>query len=377
MSDIYFKNYNKKNNHDTGKIPLTRTEKDFQDRINDERYNEIVRRQKRNAEYDDEYTPKSKARQNSERTAPFPDSHEKKKKKKRGCGCGTFIIAMLLIIAILSVGCFGYVYSLCSKVNYVKPESYSAAYDPDYYNVLLIGCDKYDGTAQRSDSMILVSIDKTTQKIKFTSFMRDMWVSIPGYESGRLNAAYAYGGAELLMETISTNFGININGYVTVDFEMFKQVIDGLGGVTVDITEKEANFINRTSHAEVHAGENLLDGDYALIYCRIRYLDSDFNRTQRQRKVMTSILKKMASQNPIKSISVMKSVLPLVTSGISPFTLTIKAFGALKYIQYETDQLRLPIDGGYTNQYINGQDVLVPDKQANAEALQNFIYESN
>lgn len=375
MGDIYFKNYNKRNKA-TGEIPITRSEKEFQDRINNERYNEIVRRQNQNAHRNDEYYDgETDYSRKSRQVSPTPQA-PKKKKKKKGCGCGTMLLILILIIAILPVGCFGYVYSLCRETDYVKTESYSA-YDPDHYNVLLIGCDKSDGTSQRSDSMILVSIDKSAQKIKFVSFMRDLWVKIPGYDSGRLNAAYSYGGAELLMKTINTNFSIGIDSYVMVDFEMFENVIDGLGGVTVDITEKEADFINRTTHAEVHSGENLLNGDYALIYCRIRYLDSDFNRTQRQRKVMASILQKVSSQNPIKTISVMKSVLPQITTGISPLELTLKAFGAIKYLSYSNDQLRLPIDGGYSDQYINSQAVLVPDIDANTEALQGFIYENN
>lgn len=373
MGDIYFKNYKKSNKRDTDEIPIIRPEKNYRENRNDELYNEIIRRQAQIDDYEDDYEPTREKKVRSSGRKPT----KVQKRKKRGCGCGSFLLIMLLVVALLPVGCFGYVYSLCAKTNYTDCDTYKSFYDANHYNILLIGCDKSDGVSQRSDSMILVSIDNSTKKIKLVSFMRDMWVSIPGYENGRLNAAYSYGGAQLLMETVYTNFGIDIDGYAMVDFEMFKQVIDGLGGVTVDITEREANFINRTSHAKVHAGENILDGDYALIYCRIRYLDSDFNRTQRQRKVMTSILKKFATQNPIKSISVMKSVLPLVETSISPFTLTLKAFGSLKYIQYESDQLRLPIDNGYRNQYINGQDVLVPDMQLNADALQDFIYEDN
>ena len=224
--------------------------------------------------------------------------------------------------------------------------------------------------------MILVTIDKEHQKIKMTSFMRDLWVSIPGYDDGRLNAAYSYGGAELLLKTIYENFGVSINDYVMVDFEMFEKLIDGLGGVSVEITEDEADFINETSHANVHSGENILDGDYALIYCRIRYLDSDFNRTQRQRKVMNSIFKKIVSQNPITTLSVMSDVLPLITTDISPVKMTLKAFGAIALLKYGNDQFRIPTDDGYSSEMIDGQDVLVPDLEENKTALHQFLYES-
>lgn len=376
MSDIYFKNYKKRD--DTGEIPITQTEKDFQDRLNRQKYEEIIRNQERNGSFEDYQNGNRPQRQNinqnqRQRSNPQP---KKKKKKGCGCGCGTLFVIFLLLIALIPVGSFGYVYSLCSRTNYVERTGVDYPEDSNYYNVLLIGCDKKDENSQRSDSMILVTIDKEHQKIKMTSFMRDLWVTIPDYGDARLNAAFSYGGAELLLETIYENFDVRINDYVMVDFEMFEKLIDGLGGVTVDITEAEADFINETSHANVHSGENILDGDYALIYCRIRYLDSDFNRTQRQRKVMNSILKKTVSQNPLKTLSVMSDILPLVTTDIAPLKMTFKAFGAISFLKYGNDQFRIPTDDGYTSEMIEGQDVLVPDLDANKEALHDFIYNS-
>ncbi len=374
MSDIYFKNYKKKDN--TGEIPITRSEKEFQDKLNQQKYDEIIKRQEQLGTFDSYRNGDAEQRHSAGQPDRKKQPKKKKKKKGCGCGCGALLLIFVLIIAMIPVGSFGYVYSLCSKTNYVKGSASDSDISEDYYNVLLIGCDKSDEDSQRSDSMILVTIDKVHQKIKFTSFMRDLWVSIPGYDDGRLNAAYSYGGAELLMKTINQNFSIDINDYIMVDFEMFEKLIDGLGGVSVDITEDEADFINETSHAKVHSGVNTLNGDYALIYCRIRYLDSDFNRTQRQRKVMNSILKKTVSQNPLTTLSVMSNILPLVTTDISPLSLTFRMFDAIGYLNYGNDQFRLPTDDGYTNEMIFGQDVLVPDIEENTKALHSFIYES-
>lgn len=376
MSDIYFKNYKKRD--DTGEIPITQSEKDFQDRLNQQKYEEIVKNQERLGTFESYQNGERPVNNQHDDSGSKKSKNDKKKKKKKGCGCGcgTLLIIFLLIIAIIPVGSIGYVYSLCSKTNYVESTISTKAEDPNYYNVLLIGCDKSDGTSQRSDSMMLVTVDKIHQKIKFTSFMRDLWVSIPDYGDARLNAAYSYGGADLLMETLYQNFGVPINDYVMVDFEMFQKLIDGLGGVNVDITEDEADFINETSHAKVHSGENILNGDYALIYCRIRYLDSDFNRTQRQRKVMNSILKKTVSQNPVKTLSVMSDIFPYITTDISPAKMTLKAFSAVTFLKYGNDQFRIPTDDGYTSEMIEGQDVLVPDIDENKAALNNFIYES-
>lgn len=376
MSDIYFKNYKKRD--DTGEIPITQSEKDFQDRLNQQKYEEIIKNQERLGTFESYQNGERPVNNQHDDSGSKKSKNDKKKKKKKGCGCGcgTLLIIFLLIIAIIPVGSIGYVYSLCSKTNYVESTISTKAEDPNYYNVLLIGCDKSDGTSQRSDSMMLVTVDKVHQKIKFTSFMRDLWVSIPDYGDARLNAAYSYGGADLLMETLYQNFGVPINDYVMVDFEMFQKLIDGLGGVNVDITEDEADYINETSHAKVHSGENILNGDYALIYCRIRYLDSDFNRTQRQRKVMNSILKKTVSQNPVKTLSVMSDILPYITTDISPTKMTLKAFSAVTFLKYGNDQFRIPTDDGYTREMIEGQDVLVPDLDENKAALNKFIYES-
>ncbi len=378
MSDIYFKNYKKRD--DTGEIPITQSEKDFQDRLTQQKYEEIIKNQERLGTFEGyqngERPPRNDYDDGSDKKSKKDKGKKKKKKKGCGCGCGALLIIFVLLIAMIPIGSVGYIYSMCSKTNYVQSTNLNYPEDPNYYNVLLIGCDKSDGTSQRSDSMILVTVDKVHQKIKMTSFMRDLWVSIPGYYDARLNAAYSYGGAELLLRTIYENFGVPINDYVMVDFEMFEKLIDGLGGVNVEITEDEADFINETSHAKVHSGENILNGDYALIYCRIRYLDSDFNRTQRQRKVMNSIFKKAVSQNPIATLTVMSDIFPLITTDISPAKMAVKALGAINLLKYGNDQFRIPTDDGYSNEIIEGQDVLVPDLEENKTALHQFLYES-
>lgn len=406
MKDVYFNDYDKKKKHDseydTSEIPLTSSERDFQDRINQQRYEKILKNQQQNLhesnnydnlssyrnerpvqrsnreEYDINSHEHRDQRTNPRRSSPSNPPKKAEKKKHRGCGCGLLFVCFILIIALACGGSFGYVYSLCEKTNYVESSVVSDGTQlmssDDIYNVLLIGADKDEYGTSRSDTMMLVSIDKKNQTVKFTSFMRDMWVSIPDNGKSKLNAAYAYGGATLLMETIERNFKIDINNYVMVDFDMFEKLIDGLGGVTVEITEDEAEFINRTSHAEVQAGTNTLNGDYALIYCRIRKLDSDFMRTQRQRKVMSAIMEKIKSQSILKTASAMTDVLPLVTTDMKAMDMTLKVFSSISLLKYENDQLRIPADGMYTSKRINGQDALVPDLEDNVKELRTFIY---
>lgn len=358
MKDINFKDYQKKNKqnskYDTAKIPISQYER------------EIIEARKAQQQ-----TPKRIHQNHTEQNENNKHRH----------GCSSIITSFVLIFAILFGGIFGYTFSLCSKTNY-EPAKTGLLFNADkftnlkanVYNILLIGTDKEENGASRSDTMILVTIDKNDKKIKFTSFMRDLWVEIPGHESGRLNSAFTVGGPELLMTTISENFDIYIDNYLLVDFEMFQKLIDSLGGISVDITQKEAEFINKTTHATVEPGINTLNGDYALIYCRIRKLDSDFMRTQRQRKVMNAIVDKIKSQNIFTTVSSASDILPLITTDMNAFLMTYKIFSSVSAITYSTDQIRIPADGAYKNKTINGQAVLVPDTEQNINIIKDFIY---
>ena len=158
-------------------------------------------------------------------------------------------------------------------------------------NILLIGNDsRSEGEDGRSDAMILLSISDKTKKIHMTSLLRDMYVKIPGYDDNRLTAAYSYGGAELLMETIEANFDIEINRYVQVNFQAFAGVVDAVGGVDLELSNEEVKWVNAYLDEynileERPAGtdylqENLqgmihLNGPQALAYCRNRYIGND------------------------------------------------------------------------------------------------------
>ena len=242
------------------------------------------------------------------------------------------------------------------------------------YNVLLIGSDKESDGRSRSDSMILISINSENKHIRMISFMRDLWIDIPDRNSGRLNSAYTIGGAGLLIETIETNFDIQIDDYVQVDFEMFKSLIDELGGVSVEITDREAEFINRTTRAKVKPGTNTLYGYEALVYCRIRKLDSDFMRTQRQRKVIEAIITKVKNQDLLKTAAAGYNILPLITTDISAPKMLLKSANLISAVNYNVEQLRIPYDKTYSNKTIESQAVLVADMEKNKQIIHDFIY---
>lgn len=162
----------------------------------------------------------------------------------------------------------------------------------DIINILLVGEDRRPGQGrQRSDSMILCSFNTKTNTLTMISFLRDTYISnIPGYWADKLNAAYAFGGAKTLKQTLAQYFGVHVDACVAVQFDGFKGIIDMLGGVDIELTEKEANWLNKEYGWHLTAGMRHLNGAEALGYSRIRKIDMDAKRAERQRKVLTSLI---------------------------------------------------------------------------------------
>lgn len=244
-------------------------------------------------------------------------------------------------------------------------------------NILLVGNDARPGERRaRSDTMILVSLNKKTNAIQLTSFMRDMYVRIPGYYDNRINVAFALGGPELLCETLKTNFGVEVDGTVEVNFDAFSDVIDVLGGVDVEIDGEEANYMMRFGY-QASKGMNHFDGDAALEFARMRYVTgSDYSRTERQRRLITSIINSLKDSSVSELLALVNEVLPLVTTDltdakiISYATTGLTALGNGGQIQ----SARIPADDAHYNAMISGMAVLVPDLKMCQEDLQEFIY---
>lgn len=253
-------------------------------------------------------------------------------------------------------------------------------------NILLVGADKREYWSQkgRSDSVMIATLDMKHKELKLTSLMRDMYVTIPGYENAKFNAAYSYGGISLLYQTIAENFGIKLDGYMIVDFAAFKNVINEIGGVSVDLTEAECNYLlqtyagKKTSILDLKPGVNKMNGTQALAYTRIRQdAKGDFGRTQRQRNVLNAVFKEAKTMSISELKGLAKEVLPCVTSDLTNDEIVSYMMSVVMMGTTEIKQQRIPIDDGYTQDRINGQAVLVVDWEANRAALQNFIFESS
>lgn len=221
--------------------------------------------------------------------------------------------------------------------------------EANYINILLIGQDRRPGEGrQRSDSMILATFHLDAKTVTLTSFMRDQYVQIPGYKPNKLNAAYQYGGMKLLNETLRVNFGVRVDGDIEVDFGQFEDIVDLLGGVDIKLTKAEAQVLNNSGQWGLEAGTRRLTGEQALIYSRIRYIDSDYRRAERQRKVILSLIERYKSLPVTEMLGMLEEILPMVTTNMTKdeiVGLVWDIFPILATAQY--NNLRIPVDGSF------------------------------
>ncbi len=186
-------------------------------------------------------------------------------------------------------------------------------------NILLLGQDRRGGTRNSlTDVMMLCSINKETKTLTMTSFLRDIYVKIPGhYRNDKLNVAYPVGGFKMIDDTLEVNFGVKVDGNVEVDFSQFTKIIDLLGGVDIELTGAEAKDMNTDYDFGVRSGMNRLNGEEALAYARIRYIDSDFNRTNRQRNVVTAIVNQFRNASLGQITDALTAVLQMITTDMT------------------------------------------------------------
>lgn len=247
----------------------------------------------------------------------------------------------------------------------------------DLLNILLIGQDAREGESQaRSDSMILCTYNKATRKLTMTSFLRDLYVPIPGHGSNRINAAYSFGGTPLLKKTIDQNFDIAIDGSIEVDFTHFSGIIDQLGGVEIQLRQDEADVINRQTGSTLTEGTQWLDGFQALTYSRIRSLDidGDFSRTNRQRKVINAVVDSLRGISITEMTPVIGKILPMLTTDLNRGQLLLYALEILPHLSdIDIQSQRIPADGTFTDKTIDGMSVLVADMATQRQHLRDTL----
>ncbi len=264
----------------------------------------------------------------------------------------------------------------------------------DIYNVLLVGVDRREKTWNgNSDSMILLSINKADNRVTMVSLMRDTYVNIPDVGYKKLNSAYAYGGGPLLCETVTENYKVEVDRYAAVDFTDLANIIDIIGGVSLEITPEEVEVVNGYI---LDMCENILDVDYsehmlpaeggmihcdgiqAVCYSRNRYVgNSDFDRTERQRYVLMQMMEEVRQLSLAEMTDKMQDILEYVTMNIPESEIWSMVSELPDILDYEFETSRVPYDQMYSTIYVNGQDMLVPDWEETLDLLHDFIYNND
>lgn len=264
----------------------------------------------------------------------------------------------------------------------------TAAAESDWWNILLLGTDnryEIEDGYSRTDSMIILSVNTGTREAKLTSLMRDTWVKIPGHGSSKLNAASVYGGPELTMQTISENFGVELDDYVLINITGMADVIDLLGGIRLDVTEAERRALNKglfdlssrsgMEKLEKSGEQVLLNGNQAVAFARIRQIDSDYVRTDRQRMVLTVLAEKLKEDTGVFALAQLANTLiPYVETSLDMSEMLILGMTGLQLDMASVGQLRLPADGTFKSGDYNGTWCIKPDFEKNKALLQAFIY---
>lgn len=279
--------------------------------------------------------------------------------------------------------------------------------DSKILNVMLFGEDNSKKTSVSgfglSDTMIMMSIDNRHKKLKLTSFQRDSYLYIPGHGYNKLNASYTLGGAKLAIQTIEANYGIKVDRYAVVDFESFKEIVDTLGGVDIELTRDEIDYINYQMYKNGQVSEYTtitdepgivhLDGKEALWYARNRGLTAgedgneigidgdDWDRTSRQRKLLETMFNSMKSADLTKIISIVSSVGPLITTNIKKDEITALVSHSLTYLSYDVEQYYVPEEGLWyydDKTEINGEitsTIKISDLEKQRIKFASFIFE--
>ncbi|MEW8962229.1 LCP family protein [Paraclostridium dentum] len=292
--------------------------------------------------------------------------------KKIVIGLVVFIIATPLVA-------FGYFYFKLNSIydssaaKDVKNKIEKADDKDGITNILLAGVDGNNlEKGNRSDSMMVLTIDEKNNDIRITSLARDTYVQIPGYGEEKLTHAYAYGGPALLLQTIDKNFGLKIDKYAAVSFSSFEKIIDALGGVEIDVLPKEVSYIQGVDSA----GKQTLNGAEALAYSRIRYADDAYQRDNRQRTVMQAAYNKLAS-NPGDLMEIGNTILGYTKTNMPPMEIFKLANKVIKMNFTEFPQLEFPLDGHREGKTLSQEKgwVILWDKEYNNEQLKKFIFD--
>lgn len=353
-------------------------------------------RKKREDYYEDisSVSPQYRARQNTIVSSSRNKSSGIKRHKKRKTHklLGTFIVLLCLLIA-AAAAFYGYAYKTLSEMERTPLDENDLGIETADYesvrNIALLGIDsRKDNDSGRSDAIVILTIDKKHKKLKLTSIARDTYVSIDGHSKDKLTHAYAYGKSQLAVKTLNQNFDLEIEDYVTMNFFGLARVIDYIGGVTVDVDEKEMKELNKNIFPEMRslgvecpnlsgAGTQLLNGGQAVCYARIRHTDSDIQRGNRQKEVLTAMFTAVKKMNPLKLPQVAQMIVRECETSLTQNDIISLGLWAVA-ISPTFEQLSVPNDNiPSSGKIIKGVWYYLYDLNTAKKDIHDFIYEEN
>ncbi len=248
----------------------------------------------------------------------------------------------------------------------------------DIVNILVLGTDSYDGTLTeyaRSDCMILVSINKTEKTVKLVSLERGMGVYMPyGEKAGQwdlLTHAFRWGGASLVCDCVENHLRVEVDHYVRVTFNTVKTVVDAIGGIDINMTEEEAWAMSRDGYY-FQEGMNHLDGTSALRFARLRRIDSDWFRIERQRRVILAAVEALKGTSLKELNNLLDQTLPLIQTNLSMLEIADLMLYAPNFLESTFDQMTIPTQGTYG--FKDGIRGFAVDYETNSQTLIDFLY---
>ncbi len=325
--------------------------------------------------------------------APSRKQPPRKKKRRKKRVFPKLLAAVLCIVLISAVAFYAYGYNLINKITRTPLDSSDLGINTSTYdgvkNIALLGLDtRGDNKSGRADANVILTIDKTHKKIKLTSIARDTYVSIDGHSKDKLTHAYAFGKSQLAVKTLNQNFGLEITDYVTMNFFELARVIDFIGGVVIDVDADEMNELNTNIIGKVSFGDikcekisssgvQLLTGAQAVCYARIRHIDGDVERGNRQKEVLTAMFDAVKKTNPLKLPKIASLIIEECETSLSTNDIiSLGLWAVLASPQFE--QLSLPNDNVVgKGRIIGGKWCYVYDLKAARKELEDFIFEEN
>ncbi len=345
-------------------------------------------------------------------------SHGDKKPKRKKSRFKRKLLSFISIVLVVILALFGIVSlvfkNYISKLNFkdYPDAAFSASGDDEFdtyssdelvsdkkvQNIMLFGIDSDTEGGARSDSMIMLSIDKRHKEIKLTSFQRDTLVYCPDEENPegtyhtKLTNAFAYGSIPLALNTIEANFGVEVENYVSVNFETFRTIVDTLGGVEIELTDREILYINcqiaqnnQTEYLDAQAGLVKLNGTQALWYARNRGGDiingvdftegTDWDRTERQRKFLEAVFSSLSEASPLKLLKIAKAVSPHLTTNLTEKEIMSLFYRAPFYLGYDLKKASMPSeDTWHYDVNYAGDIIYVDDWQKTREDFHSFLF---